>query len=221
MVKENYFEQYICKFIPLDQVIGKEEKVQWTMIPSKQITIRILVNSTRMQHIFFLILFVILDIVLIWISIPPLLQNSLLQFLFFSVFLTALSSCVIVYLLHSLRQLKESALSGFDWFSEYTLTDKRLYLKMTQFFLTKKNHPVSCKIRIIDLRIIRAVKLFRSFWDRHYKETASFKIKLIAPYPSTMLHNLPNPENFMSTISNILNSIHNKNGSSDTLSKPK
>lgn len=213
MTKERYFEQYICKYIPLDQVIGKEEKVQWTMIPSKQIAARILVNNAKIQHLFFLIFFIVLEVILIWSSIAPLLQNNLSPFLIFSLLLLAISSCIIVYLSHSLMQLKESALSVLEWFSEYTLTDKRLYLKMTRLLITKKNHPINCRIRIVDLRIIQGVKLYRSFWDRYYKETASFKIRM-PPYPPTTLHNLPNPETFMSTISNALNAL-NSRGSTD------
>jgi hypothetical protein len=208
MTEVRYFEQYICKYIPLIQVISKDEIIQWTIIPSKQITSRILVNNARIQHIFFLSFFIMLEVVLIWISIPPLIQNYQPPFLIFSLLLVALSTCVIVYFLHSLPQIKESALLSLEWYSEYALTNKKLYLKMTRVFFTKKSQPVSCRIRIVDLRIIRAVKLYRSFWDRHYKETASFKIKLLPPYPPITLHNLPNPEIFMTTISNTLNSRH-------------
>jgi hypothetical protein len=216
MTEACYFEQYICKYLPLNQVIGKEETIQWTIIPSKQITSRILVNNARIQHVFFLSFFIILEVILIWISIPPLIQNHLPPFLIFFLFLVALSACVIVYLLHSLMQLNESALPALEWYSEYALTNKKLYLKMTRVFFTKKSQPVSCRIRIVDLRIIRTVKLYKSFWDRRYKETASFKIRMISPYPAITLHNLPNPENFMATISNALNSIHSKNGLPNT-----
>ena len=212
MAEVRYLERFICKYIPLDQVIAKEEKVQWTLIPSKQITARILINNAKIQHGLFLLFFIMLDITLIWISVPPLIQNNQSQFLIFSLLLITVSSLVIVYLLQSFMHLKESKLSSLEWFSEYTLTDKKLYLKMTRFFLAKKHQPVSCKIRIIDLRIIRTVKLYQSFWDKRYKETASFKIRMISPYRATTLYNIPEPEKFMTTISNTLNAIHNENG---------
>ncbi len=220
MAEVRYFERVICKYIPLDQVIGKEEKVQWTLIPSKQITARILINNAKIQHGVFLLFFIILDITLILISVPPLIQNYQSQFLIFSLLLITISSFVIVYLLQSFMHLKESKLSSLDWFSEYSLTDKKLYLKMTRFFLAKKHQPVNCKIRIIDLRIIRAVNLYKSFWDKRYKETASFKIKLIPPYSSITLHNLPEPESFMNLLSNTLNSTPIKNSSPDPPSLP-
>jgi predicted secreted protein len=210
MTGSDYFEQFICKYIPLNQVIGENEEVLWTSEPAKDIVARIFFNNTRIQRILFLSFFVIVEIILIGISLPSIVQNfqatSLILFLIF----LSLFSIAAIYLLYTLLKLKVSAFISQNWYSEFALTNKKLYLKLTRLIYPQKGQPITCKICIVDLLLIRAIKFYKSFWDRHYKETGSFRIKLTPPHHSINIHNLPQPETFMSTISKVLDSLHTK-----------
>ena len=211
MTESDYFERFICKYIPLDKVIGENEKILWSSTPAKDIISRIFYNDTKIQRLVILIFFIIVQIIFLWISLPSLIKAFNIAFLIFFLIFISLSTIATVYLANTILQLKASAFISPNWYSEYILTNKKLYLKLTRLIYPQGDRPTTCKIHIINLQLIQAIKFYRSFWDRHYKETASFKIKLSSPYHSIAMHNLSEPEEFMSIISKLLDSLHNKN----------
>jgi len=198
-----YFEQFFCKHIPLMQVIGNEERLLWSSAPAKDVVARIFYNNARLVRLLFFIFFGICDSIVIGLGL-----------LIFIIIFSILFSFASAYLIYSFFQIKESIYLSQSWYSEYALTNKKLYLKLTRLAATNKNHPITCKIRIIGLTLIRAVKMYNSFWDKHYKKTASFKIKFKPPYSSITLYNLPDPEKAMSAFVQALNSVQNRESSS-------
>ena len=201
------FDRFICTHLPLSQVIGSDEEVLQTFAPVNHVVARIFANMARIHRLIFIIFFSLIDIIVIWIYVPLLLQGSGVETLIFLVFLLMLFTVAIGYLLFSLRRIKESNYA-FLQSSEYMLTNKKLYLKMTRIGPTKKNQSQPHKLRIIDLASIRRVKLYTSFWDKRYQETGSIRIKLVPPHRSVTLHNLPHPNEVLSPLIETVSSLH-------------
>ncbi|NVM53830.1 MAG: hypothetical protein HWN66_09025 [Candidatus Helarchaeota archaeon] len=201
------FDKFICAHLPISQVIGSDEEIVQSFAPAKHIVARIFANTARMYRFVFISFFSILDIILIWICVPLLIQGSGSEVLIFFVFSFTLFTLPIGYFIFSLRRINKSN-DAFLSSSEYMLTNKKLYLKMTRIGYVKKNRPQVCKLRIIDLSFIRSVNLYKSFWDKRYQETGSIRIKLAPSHRSATLHNLPHPDKVMSSLTKILNSFH-------------
>lgn len=201
------FDKFICAHLPLSQVIGSDEEVLQTFAPANHVVARIFTNMARIPRLIFIIFFALIDIVLIWIYMPLLLQGSGVEILILFIFFLILFTVAIGYLLFSLRRIKESNYASLQS-SEYLLTNKKLYLKMTRIGPTKKNQSQPYKLRIIDLASIRRVKLYKSFWDKRYQKTGSIRIKLVPPHRSVTLHNLAHPEKVISPLVEILKSLH-------------
>ena len=200
------YENFICPHLPLAVIVGNEEEVLLSFAPARNIVIRIFTNMARLYRFIFIIIFSIIDVILLWICIPLLIQSFQTDILiFFIVFLTLFSGADL-YLIISLLNIKTSTYDSLPA-SEYILTKTKLYLKMVRIAPPKKERPPTCLLQIIELPLIRSLRLHQSFWDKRYKETGSIRIKLASPHRSLKLHNLPQPETVMNHFTNILNSL--------------
>lgn len=197
------YEHFICSQLPLSQVIGPDEQVILRFAPDPEIVPRVLANEARFYRIFFLILFVIVEISFFLFCIPFLSQPVVLLFL---LILFCVFSCAEVYLITSILKNKASKYTSITS-SEYILSEKKLYLKMTPISFSKQNRSLPCRLIIIDLAAIRSVKFYRSIWDRYYKQTGSFRIKAIAPYSSITLHNIPHTTPLMTLLTTAIKSV--------------
>jgi len=200
------YENFICPHLPLSVIVGNEEEVLLSFAPARNIVIRIFTNMARLYRFIFIIIFSIIDVILIWICIPLLIQSFQTDILiFFIVFLTLFSGADL-YLILSLIKITESTYDSLPS-SEYILTKTKLYLKMTRIAPPKENRPPTCLLRIIDLPLVRSLKFYRSFWDKHYKKSGSIRIKLAHPHRAITLHNLNHPEKVMHHLTSALNSL--------------
>jgi hypothetical protein len=195
------------------QVIGNEETLLWSSAPAKDVVARIFYNNARLVRLLFFIFFAICDGIVIGLGLFALLKAFELGLLVSIITFSILFSFASAYLMYSFFQIKESIYLSQSWYSEYALTNKKLYLKLTRLAATNKDHPITCKIRIIGIPLIQRIKMYKSFWDKRYKKTGSFRIKFKSPYPSITLYNLPDPETAMAALSSALNSIQNQTSS--------
>ncbi len=206
-MQSEYFQERICEHIPLSKVVDPGEKVIWESGPAKQVVIQILCAITRLYYLFPTVVLVICVFCLIWFGLPPLLATldygSTMGFLILLFILIVL----IIYLLKTCFAIKPSSFASQEWHSEYILTDSKLYLKKTRVSLAKSRHPATCKIQLIDLSLVQAVKLYDSYWDKRYGETRSIRIKLPRPYPSLALRHLSDAEMAMRSFLQILDKI--------------
>ncbi|MHA1132460.1 MAG: hypothetical protein ACTSRC_08435 [Candidatus Helarchaeota archaeon] len=206
-MRSEYFNERICKYIPLSQVISPEEKVLWNSIPAKHIVAKILYNTTRLYYSFPIVVLAICEFTLIWLSLPYLIAHFNYDFLISFIILLIILNYLLFFLLRIVLHIKLSTFASQDWYSEYILTGSKLYLKKTRFSLYKIEHPAICKIQIIDLSIIQTIKLYQSFWDKRYKETSSLRLKLRHPFPSIHIRHIPDSEIAMHSLIQGLNAV--------------
>ncbi len=200
------YEHFICPYLPLAVIVGTEEEMLLRFAPARDIVARIFANMARIYRLVFILLFSISDVILIWFCVPLLIQSFQVELFIFLLVFSILFAGANAYLIISFFKIKESVYSSFQS-SEYILTKTKLFLKMTRIAPPKPNIPQPCLLRIVELPLIQSLKLYRSFWDKRYKRTGSIRIKLARPHRSLTLHNLESPEEVMTHLTTILNSL--------------